>query len=101
MGHDIFGFRTTDKENKIAYLRRGAFDCFNCIIYIVLNCSDCSGGVSGNGSKREFTKEELLNALERLGDIEDFEGEFERERKFLNDCLENIDKDGKILVKFD
>jgi len=38
--------------------------------------------------------------LERLGDIEDFEGEFERERKFLNDCLENIDEDGKILVKF-
>jgi len=97
MGHDIFGFRTTDKENKIAYLRRGAFDCFNCIIYIVLNCSDCSGGVSGNGSKREFTKEELLKALEYLGDQENFGPE----RKFLNDCLENIDKDGKILVIFD
>jgi hypothetical protein len=35
--------------------------------------------------------------LEYLGDQENFGPE----RKFLNDCLENIDKDGKILVKFD
>ena len=100
MGHEISGYRTTDKENEIASFYRGAFDLFNFVIYMALNSLDCSGGVSGNGSKREFTKEELLNALERLGDIEDFEGEFERERKFLNDCLENIDEDGKILVKF-
>ena len=97
MGHDISGCRTTDKENEIAYLFRGAFDFFNNIIYIALNCRDCSGVVSGNGSKREFTKEELLKALEYLGDQENFGPE----RKFLNDCLENIDKDGKILVKFD
>lgn len=96
MGHEISGYRTTDKENEIASFYRGAFDLFNFVIYMALNCLDCSGGVSGNGSKREFTKEELLKALEYLGDEE----YFGRERKFLNDCLENIDEDGKILVKF-
>ena len=96
MGHDISGYKTTDKENKIAYLRRGAFNGLNSEIYNALNCHDCSGGVSGNGSEREFTRDELLKALEYLGDNEDLEPE----RKFVNDCLENLDENGKILVGF-
>ena len=96
MGHDISGYKTTDKENEVAYLRRGAFNDLNSEIYNALNCHDCSGGVSGNGSEREFTKDELIKALEYLGNKE----ELEPERKFVADCLANIDESGKILVGF-
>jgi hypothetical protein len=96
MGHDISGYKITDKENEIAYLGRNAYDGLNVEIYNSLNCLHCSGGVSGNGSEMDFTKEELLKALEYLGDNENLEPE----RKFVKDCLENIDEDSKILVRF-
>lgn len=100
MGHDISGYKTTDKENEVsyevAYLGRGAFNHLNSEIYNALNCRDCSDGESGNRSEREFTKDELIKALEYLGNKK----ELEPERKFITDCLENIDENGKILVRF-
>ncbi len=96
MGHDISGYKTTDKENEIAYLRRSAFDGLKSKIYIALNCIDCSGGVSGNGSEREFTQDELLKALEYLGKKK----ELEPERNFIDDCLANLDENKKIIIGF-
>ena len=96
MGHVIIGYKTTDKENEIAYFRRRAFNDLSSEIYNALNCHDCSGGGSGNGSQREFTKDEMLKALEYLGNKE----ELEPERKFVADCIANIDESGKILVGF-
>jgi len=95
MGHDISGYKPSNTENEIAYLRRGAFNELNGTIYNALNCQDCSGGVSGNGSEREFTKEQLEKGLAQLQGNDDFEPEI----KFIKDCLDNLE-DGKILIGF-
>lgn len=96
MGHDISGFKTTDKENEIAYLRRCAFNDLNSVIYDALDCHECNGGVSGNGQEREFTEKELTKALDYLGSNE----AYEPERKFIQDCLANVNENGKIIVGF-
>lgn len=96
MGHDISGYKTTDKETEIAYLRRGAFNPLNSKIYIALECEECSGGVSGIGVEKEFNKDELLKALECIGDNE----ELDPERDFLNDCLKSLDENNNILISF-
>ena len=96
MGHDISGFKTNDTENEIAHLRRIAFDNLNGTIYNALDCQECNAGVSGNGNKRQFSKEELIKALDFLGTNEDYHPE----RKFIVDCLENIDENGNVLVWF-
>ena len=96
MGHDISGFKTNDTENEIAYLRRGAFNELKSTIYNALDCHECNGGVSGNGSEREFSKDELIKAFDFLGVDEDYEPE----RKFISDCLANVDENGNVLVGF-
>lgn len=96
MGHDIYGYQTTDKETEIAYLSRSAFNPLNSKIYSALECEDCSGGVSGIGVEKEFNKYELLKALEYIGDNE----ELDPERDFLNGCLKNLDDNNNILISF-
>jgi len=96
MGHDIFGFKPSDQENAIAYLRRNAFDKLNITIYNALDCHECNGRVSGKGNGRVFTRNQLINALDYLSTKENVEREF----KFLKDCLANIDKEGKVLIAF-
>ena len=96
MGHDISGYKTTDLENEIAYLRRSAFSDYKSVIYKALNCEDCSGGVSGNGTEREFTQEELLKAKEYLGNKE----ALAPEKIFILDCLANLDENKKIIIGF-
>lgn len=96
MGHDILGYKTTDKESEIAYLRRGAFNPLKNEIYKALECEDCNGGVSGIGIEKQFNKDELLKALEYIGDNQDLD----LERCFLEDCLKNLDENNNILISF-
>lgn len=96
MGHDISGFKTNETKDEIAYLRRGAFHNLNGAIYNALGCRECNGGMSGNGKERLFSKEELIKALVFLGEKE----YYEPERKFITDCLANIDKDENVLIGF-
>jgi len=96
VGHDISGYIPTDRENEIAYLRRGAFGNFNSEIYKALNCLEYYGGVSGNGGGREFSFDELIKALEYLGTKK----ELEYERRFICDCISNTGGGGKIFISF-
>jgi hypothetical protein len=97
MGHDISGFKSSDKEqsNEIAYLRRNAFSDLKHTIYNALDCMECSGGVSGNGSEKEFTKSELEAGLLAIPDEE----KYAPERNFLDQCISQAD-DEPILIAF-
>lgn len=96
MGHDIYGYKPSDTKKEVAYLRRGAFNPLKHTIYDALDCHECNGGVSGNGSEKEFTKDELIIALNKIDSSENFIPE----RSFLNDCIDNVDEFGKILIQF-
>jgi hypothetical protein len=117
MGHDIYGYRTKtdldaseDGENSddhhIAYLRRGAFNPLKTEIYKALNCLEFNGGCSGNGDHKEFTKEQLLAALDYLGydeclDTKDaYFGDLHPEIEFVRDCLKNLNNEGTIWIGF-
>ena len=93
MGHDISGYRVEDTQhkNEIAYLRRSAFNPLNVTIYNALDCHEMNGGCSGIGCERKFTQAELMDALSRIPDGD----EYEPERAFLNDCV-NAGQDGVI-----
>lgn len=98
MGHDIYGYIDYGKqfETEVAYLRRSAFSTQKNEIYKALNCESCNAGVSGNGNVRVFSKQDLLSALEYLGDNPDLEPE----RDFIQDCLANLDELETIIVGF-
>ena len=95
MGHDISGYRVEDTEQRheIAYLRRSAFNPLNVTIYNALDCHEMNGGCSGIGCERKFTQEELLKALSRIPDGD----EYEPERAFLRDCIAAGD-DGVVIA---
>ena len=95
MGHDIKAYRFKDDEDEVAYLRRSAFDDRNGQIYELLNCQDYNGGVSGNGSEREFTRDEIAAAIVKAVTDE----KYNRELDFLTDCMLNMEE-GKILIHF-
>ena len=101
MGHDISGFKSVKDVTEgdghsyksgveeIAYLRFSAFDHQARDIYNALGASEYDGGCSGDGSTVFFTKAQLKNAKTYLKGPE-----YERERKFLSDILDQCDKDG-------
>ena len=93
MGHDTTAYRKEDEE--VAYLRRGAFDDRNEQIYDLLDCKDCYGGVSGNGSLKEFTRDDIAAAIVKAVTNE----KYNRELEFLTDCMLNME-DGKISIHF-
>ena len=101
MGHDISGYKVSDtkQENEIAYLRRGAFNPLNKLIYDALDSPELYGGCSGFGDSKTFSKDQILNAMSNIGcgDLE--EGEEIPEIKFLQDCLDNMEGD-KITIYF-
>jgi hypothetical protein len=98
MGHDISAYANylTEEETEVAYLRKNMTNPFKNEIYKALDCEACNAGVSGNGSVRVFLKQDLLSALKYLGDNPDLEPE----RKFIHDCLANLDELESIIVGF-
>jgi hypothetical protein len=93
MGHDTTAFRKEDDE--VAYLRRSAFDERNEQIYELLDCKDCHAGVSGDGSLKEFTRDDIAAAIVKAVSDE----KYNRELEFLTDCMINME-DGKIMIHF-
>lgn len=76
MGHDIYAYRRSafpkgisesSEEDEISYLRASAFNRHKAhILYDALDAHDCDGGVSGNGGVREFSQEQVKNALAKF-----------------------------------
>ena len=89
MGHDISGYRVEDTEQKdeIAYLRRSASSPLKITIYNALDCHEMNGGCCGIGDVRKFTQAEIVDALSRVPDGD----EYEPERTFLRDCTASGD----------
>jgi hypothetical protein len=97
MGHDISAHKESIENDELAYLRRGAFNPLNRNIYVALDCMELNNGVSGCGDSREFSAAQIREALDSLGDGEDFDPE----RTFLRECIEAIDgDDDKLLIYF-
>lgn len=94
MGHDTTAFKISDDE-EVAYLRRSAFDERNEQIYDLLECKDCHAGVSGNGSTKVFTRDDIASAIVKAVTDE----KYNRELDFLTDCMLNME-DGKISIHF-
>ena len=94
MGHDISGYRVEDTEQKdeIAYLRRSASSPLKITIYNALDCHEMNGGCCGIGDVRKFTQAEIVDALSRVPDGD----EYEPERTFLRDCTASGDAGGVI-----
>jgi hypothetical protein len=94
MGHDVIGFKQAPTEenektnNRIASLRRGAFNELAREIYLALECVDMDCGVSGCGGYLEFSHDQLKAAHDRLAE------HLQPERDFLA-ALIDYTKDGK------
>ena len=61
MGHDI---TAEYKGSEVAYLRRNMHSETIHTLYLVLNCRDCDGGVSGNGRSKFISLKQLKYALD-------------------------------------
>lgn len=94
MGHDTKAY-TINGDLEVAYLRRNAFDKSNHQIYELLGCKDFYGGVSGDGSEKEFTRDDIATAISKAVNDEKYNLELE----FLTDCIVNMEDD-KILIHF-
>ena len=98
MGHIISGIKNhgTEQKKEVAYLNRSAFNPVCFAIYSALEAHDCNAFSCGNGTGRNFSKENLLNALDYLGTEE----KLEDERAFIKDCLANLDENEEIYIEF-
>jgi hypothetical protein len=97
MGHDIRAYLKSDQEVDIAYMGRGAFNPLNTVIYKSLKCTDKNYcGVSGCGTKQEFTVENLKEALGDIAGEEDLRPEI----TFLEDCIDADDGSGFVIHFF-
>ena len=93
MGHDITAY-SIQGDGEVAYLRRSAFDEKNKQIYELLDCIDCYGGQSGNGSVKVFSRDDIADAI--IGAVGD--DRYNRELQFLTDCIVNMED--KISIHF-
>lgn len=96
MGHQISAYHPVDKKKEVAYLGRSAFSPHSSQMYFALKCLEFYAGSNGIGDEREFTQAELLAAMDYLKGNE----ELYEERKFISDCLDNIEDGGTILISF-
>lgn len=97
MGHDIFALKK-NFEGEVAYLRRGAFNSLNAIIYKALEATKHYGEFSGLGTDEKFNKERLDKAMSYLISLNN--PELTNEIKFITDCLANLDENNEIIIGF-
>lgn len=100
MGHDIFAIKTDDTKGEfpnlkkdVACLRRSCFSEDKALIYRALNAMKHYGLTSGRGTWEFFDKTRLEKALDILTMYPD-------QRKFVENCLKNLDETGKIAIVF-
>lgn len=103
MGHDISGYKPGTTSPELAYLRRGAFNELNKVIYVALGADSRYGGVSGDGSSQIFNKTQLTKALSKLtAIIPDLPlgKDIGPELKFIAECIANLDSNDEIEIHF-
>lgn len=86
-------------KKEVAYLNRGAFNPLNGEIYDALRAQDFNNGCSGNGEKKIFTATQLQGALDHINE-RNSKGQLDPEKKFLEDCLANLDSAGCVEIRF-
>ena len=99
MGHDIHASVYADaleterfifqKEEKVAYLRRGASTSLAREIYAALNCRELDGGVSGAG-ERAFSRDEFEQAVSYLRKRKGEGLDVDLEIAFVETCLNRL-----------
>ena len=67
MGHDIWA--KDENGEDVAYNRRAAGSCKNRVLYLALDSEEFYGGCSGICDSREFTRQEIEEALARLQNV--------------------------------
>ena len=110
MGHDIYASVYTDgleterfifqKEEKVAYLRRGAYNPLAREIYAALNCRELDGGVSGAPGERAFSRDEFEQALVYLRKRKGDGLEVDPEIAFIETCLSRLSCGAEEIVIF-
>jgi hypothetical protein len=100
MGHDIRAYlksdSTTDDCVEIAEMHRGAINPLNRVIYQSLKCVEKNHcGVSGCGTRQEFSLENLKDALGDIAGEEDLRPEI----TFLENCI-NADNGSGFIIHF-
>jgi hypothetical protein len=100
MGHDTCAY-APGTEDEVAYLRRGAFNPLNRVIYIVLDAEEFNAGASGNfaADPVEIGLEQFEKAREQLLQPAQF-ADLEHERNSADALVELLGKNGfKVHVK--
>lgn len=96
MGHDISAYLPNNEATPVAEMRRESMDNKKQEIYFALNSIGSFRTASGNGDKKCFSKTELEEAYKYLSE----QYKVETEINFIQQCLNNVDENGKILIHF-
>lgn len=104
MGHDIGGFNK--KGEEVAYARYSMSNYNSDLLYRAFSSDEHHAGVSGDGSDKIFTLEQVEMSkvfFENLKD-EDFIGDIEYEKEklktFIDNCLDTAKEDGIVRIGF-
>jgi hypothetical protein len=111
VGHDIYASVYTDgleterfifqKEQEVAYLRRGAYNPLAREIYAALNCQELDGGLSGAPGERTFARDELERALAYLRGRKGEGLDVAPEIAFIQACLSRLSRGaGELVIYF-
>jgi hypothetical protein len=90
MGHDITAYNL-DKITSLR-IRMMHKKSIKKEIYECLDAEEYYNSVSGNGSGRLFDRENILDALNKA--------KSDDVKNFLNECLNNIEKDEQLFIIF-
>jgi hypothetical protein len=90
MSHELYAYRKDEygvgfDAKSIAEVHRSAGNPAAHELYVALQAVDHNCGCSGCGTSRDFTNQELKDALLRLKDGEDMS----EEKKFLEECIKS------------
>ncbi|GAA0453490.1 hypothetical protein [Alkalibacillus silvisoli] len=105
MGHDILGYDQSGKQ--IAYARFSMSNYNADVLYNVLDSEEHNAGVSGAFARSNFSVQQIELALRKF--IQSHENKYSLKgndpdnvqiKKFLENCLEIAEKEGKVEVCF-
>jgi len=74
-----------NRATTVAYIRRGAFNPLNSLIYLLLGCPEYSAGCSGTGETQSFSVDQLQAAIDLYHRIVVQEPTIEREVNMADD----------------
>ncbi|MFB3169376.1 hypothetical protein P5G62_019895 [Neobacillus sp. 179-C4.2 HS] len=105
MGHDISGFNNTGEE--IAYARFSMGNYNSTILYSLLEANQFYAGVSGSGKSTTFSINQLEKALNTYNQLygngkslSERDWDLKQIQDFIQNCLANAQKEGRVNVYF-